>query len=509
MWDWNGFKFKWRKWFQFGIQLVWKSLALRTNWLASRSIWDSIDVRFKRFEIQWIWNSKDETWKLKTKLFCEISFKNDQKWRLQAQKRSSSVKLPSKVIIGFEACFLQKLKLWSSKTNRFCQTSFNNQALKLKNEVFLRDLLQKWSFENPKTKLFCEASFKHENLKLKNKAFLRDFLQKWNSETQKRNFSARLFSKMTCRPDSWLQYVLAIFQWMLQKDCACHEKVEPRHTNSCNCHARWSMLCNISAGRNLQPFHRFSVWSFKHRHYKARDPCACHAKSTLSDPLQIHHPCQRFCTPHELRHLLRILQLAKILAPAMRNAVWTFKNAPRPSVLNGVDFEIALAPQRGANVAKLNFQKRSEHAAWCLFLRKSFSRDSVVQILRRSTSKNAPNLPVFNNFDFQTALAPQSGANVAKLNLKKRSEHAAWCLFFAEIALAPQRGANFADILGSRSSTTPVFGSWLCEPSKPQNHGKTFRAIPTRQNLSCLESVLWNIFAGKHWCFKTWRQLSV
>ena len=73
---------------------------------------------------------------------------------------------------------------------------------------------------------------------------------------------------------------------------------------------------------------------------------------------------------------------------------------------------------------------------------KSLSHAGVVQILRSSTSKSAPSTPRFNDFDLR-------------------------------IALARRRGANFIDILGSRSSATPVFRTWLCEPSKPRNYGKT------------------------------------
>ena len=45
------------------------------------------------------------------------------------------------------------------------------------------------------TKLFCETSFKIEALKLKNEAFVRDFLQKRSFEAQKRSFCPRLPSK--------------------------------------------------------------------------------------------------------------------------------------------------------------------------------------------------------------------------------------------------------------------------------------------------------------------------
>ena len=182
---------------------------------------------------------------------------------------------------------------------------------------------------------------------------------------------------------------------MLQKYCACHEKVEPRHTKSCNCHAKWSLQSNTSVTWNLQPFHGFSVKGFKHRHHKARNHCACHAKRIVSDPLQIHHVCQRFCDPHELLRLPRILQRVEIPAPATRNTLSTSKNVPRPSVFNDFDFQIVLARRRGANFADFNFQKCSEHAAWCLFFVK-------------------------------IALARRRGANFVDVNFQKCSRHASF-----------------------------------------------------------------------------------
>ena len=133
------------------------------------------------------------------RLLCETSFKKEalkvkneaflrdvlQNGSFDAQKRSFSARLPS------------KMKLWSSKTKLLCETSFKNEALKLENEAFLRDFLQKWSVEalkrsisarlpskmklwSSKTKHFCETSFKNQALKLKNEAFVRDFLEKWH-----------------------------------------------------------------------------------------------------------------------------------------------------------------------------------------------------------------------------------------------------------------------------------------------------------------------------------------
>ena len=384
----NDLRFKW-----FGCQMIWGSSDLIVNWCVMQMILsnEAFLRDFLQFEALKL---KNKLWRSKTKQFRETSFENEalklkneaflrdflQKWSFEAQKRSFSARLPS------------KMKLWNSKTKLFCEASFKNEALKLKNEAILRDFLRKRSFSarlpskmklwSSKTKLFCETSFKNEALKFKNEAFLRDFLQNWSCEAQKRSFSARLPSKLKlwrsqtkhfCETSfkidmlsrhltSEFQYVLMISKWMLQKYCACHAKVAPRHTKSCDCHAKWSLQSNTSVTSNLQPFHGFSVGGFKHRHHRAPNHCACHAKRIVPDPLQIHHACPRFCNPHELLRLPRILQSVEIPAPATRNALWTSKNVPRPSVFNDFDFQIALARRRGANFAKLNFQKCSEHA---------------------------------------------------------------------------------------------------------------------------------------------------
>ena len=325
IWDLIDLVVNWLRWFE--IQLIWLSIDLRFKWVGCQLIWGSSDLDVKWFEVQMIWLSTDvwSKWFCQTKLFCETSFKNEalklqneaflrdllQNWSFEAQKRSLSARLPSKIY------------LWSSKTKHFCETSFKNDALKLKTEAFL------W---RSKTKHFCETSFKIDML------------------------SRHLTSEF--------RYVLIIFKWMLQKYCACREKVAPRHTKSCNCHAKWSLQSNTSVTWNLQPFHGCSVGGFKHRHHRARNHCACHAKRIVPDPLQIHHACQRFCNPHELLRMPRILQRVAIPAPATRNTLLTSKNVPRPSVFNDFDFRIVRARRRGANFAKLNFQKCSKPATF-------------------------------------------------------------------------------------------------------------------------------------------------
>ena len=368
-------------------------------------------------------------------------------------KRSFSARLPS------------KMKLWNSKTKLLCETSFKKWSFEAQKRSFCARLPSKMKLRRSKTKHFCETSFKNDML--------------------------------TGHLTSEFQYVLTIFKWMLQKYCACHAKVEPRHTKSCNCHAKWSLQSNTSVTWNLQPFHGFCVGGFKHRHHKARNHCACHAKRIVWDPLQIHHACQRFRNPHELLRLPRILQCVEIPAPATRNTVWRSKNVPSTRRFNDFDFQIVLARRRGANFDDFNFQKCSEPLcflrfwlpnraraqAWCKFWRlqlpkalrtsqfftiltsESLSRADVVQILPTSTSKSAPTMPIFNDFDFQ-------------------------------IALARRRGANFVTSWATDPPHPPVLRTWLFEPAKPQIYGKTqhfAHFLPAKS--SCLTSLLYHICA--------------
>ena len=192
-----------------GCQLIWDSNDLVVNRFEIQMSWLSIDLRFKWFGCEMIWGSSDlvvnwcviqmilsneaflrdflqkDALKLKNEAFLRDFLKT---WSFEAQKRSISAGLPS------------NMKLWRSKTKHFCETSFKIETVKLKNEAFLRDFLEKSIFEAPKrsfsarlpskmtlwhskiTKLFCETSFKIEALKIKNEAFLRDFLQNWHVE---------------------------------------------------------------------------------------------------------------------------------------------------------------------------------------------------------------------------------------------------------------------------------------------------------------------------------------
>ena len=179
-----------------------------------------------------------------------------------------------------------------------------------------------------------------------------------------------------------------------------------------------------------------------------RKPCACHGKSTLD-----------------------------------------LKKWSETWCLNVFDVQIALSLQHGTNFADLSFQKIPTVLWGCqsfsILTSEALPRHSVVQILRTWTPKSAPRLPLFNDFDFQTAFAPQ-------------------------------RGANFGDILGGRSSAPARFlGADFPSRRSPQNCGNNtaFRANPTRQNplistshlyhICAITSLCWQILGGNsHYSWK-------
>ena len=107
-----------------------------------------------------------------------------QKWSFEAQKRSFSARLPSKMGASklkneaFLQDFLQKWELRSSKTKLFCETSFKNGSFEAQKRSFSARLPSKMKLRSSKTKLFCETSFKNGASKLKNEKLLRDILQK-------------------------------------------------------------------------------------------------------------------------------------------------------------------------------------------------------------------------------------------------------------------------------------------------------------------------------------------
>ena len=310
------------------------------------------------------------------------------------------------------------MKLWSSKTKLFCETSFKNEALKiknealkLKNEAFLRDFLQNWSFEaqkrscsarlpsktklwRSKTKHFCETSFKNEALKLKNEGFLRDLLQKWSFEDQKRSISARLPSKRTCWPDTWPQNSNT-FQGFLSgyfKSTAPATKklsrgirspVTATRNDPCKGTLPWHEICNPSTDSASEASniditeHEIPAPATQNVPFKTlfkyttpanvlatlTNSCACHVFCNVSKSLRL--PREKHFEPQKVVRDPGVLTILTSKSCSHAGMVQTLptstsKSAPRLSVFNDFDFEIVLARRRGANFGVFNFQKCSE-----------------------------------------------------------------------------------------------------------------------------------------------------
>ena len=113
----------------------------------------------------------------------------------------------------------------SLKTKLFCETSSIFELNNVKNEAILRHFFIFWTRQHPKrsnfvrpiqflnlttskTKQFCETSFKNRKL------------------------SAALTASYQC--------VLRLFHSTCLKNCTCHEKLMPGHTECCTCHAKSS-----------------------------------------------------------------------------------------------------------------------------------------------------------------------------------------------------------------------------------------------------------------------------
>ena len=82
-----------------------------------------------------------------------------------------------------------------------------------------------------------------------------------------------------------------------------------------------------------------------------RNPCACHAKHTLTSTLK---------TPRN-RQFLTILTSKSFSRAGVVQILrsWTSKRAPKPSSFNDFNFRIALARRRGANFVDIFFGSRS------------------------------------------------------------------------------------------------------------------------------------------------------
>ena len=351
-----------------------------------------------------------ELWRSKTKQFCETSFKIE------------ALKLKNEAFVR-DFLQKWSFELWRSKTKQFCETSFKIAAFKLQNEAFVRDFLQKWIFEDQKrsnsarlpskttlwssktrlpskttlwsskTKLLCETSFKNDALKLKNEAFVRDFLQKWIFEDQKRNIFARLPSKMTSWPDAWPQNSNTFLRFLSER----FKSIAP-------------------ATKKLSRGIRSPVTATRNDHRKVTLPwheICNHSTDSASEASNIDIARREITAPATRNASFR--SLFKSTTPA--NVFATLTNSCACHVFCNVSKSLRLPREKHFEPPKTPRDRQF----LTILTSKSLSRAGVVQILRSSTSKSVLGLPVFNDFDFRIALARRRGANFARLNFQKCS----------------------------------------------------------------------------------------
>ena len=338
MWDSDDVKLKW-----FQVQMLRDSIGLRVIRFEIQLIGKSLNLRFNWCEVQLIWDSSSsriEIWKLKNEAFQRDFLQN---WSFPAQKRNFWAKLPSKLSFdaqkkNLSARLPSKMKLWSSKTRLFGETSFKDEASNFNSDAVLRDILQEWHVD--------------QTLDFKIPIRFRDF-QADASKVLHLPWKSRL-----------------------------------RHTNSSNCHAKWPLQSNVSVPWNLQPSRDSASEAWKSWNINLRKHCACHAKSTFQT-------------------------LFKPTTPA--NALATRANSCACRICCNVSTSLRLPREKHFEPPKVV----RDPGVLTVLPSKSLSRHSVVQILRSSASKNAPKPASFNDFDFQIALAPQRGANFGDLNFQK------------------------------------------------------------------------------------------
>ena len=107
---------------------------------------------------------------------------------------------------------------------------------------------------------------------------------------------------------SELQYEMRFFDVLWRKYCACHEKMSPRHTKSCNCHAKW---CQHSRSEFDDSFTKRAFRALRDRlqeHQILRLP----RKMTIFHHLQFRATLTTILHTSQNPHVLRISGFPKI-----------------------------------------------------------------------------------------------------------------------------------------------------------------------------------------------------
>ena len=107
---------------------------------------------------------------------------------------------------------------------------------------------------------------------------------------------------------SELQYEMRFFDVLWRKYCACHEKMSPRHTKSCNCHAKW---CQHSRSKFDDSFTKRAFRALRNRlqeHQILRLP----RKMTIFHHLQFRATLTTILRTSQNPHVLHISRFPKI-----------------------------------------------------------------------------------------------------------------------------------------------------------------------------------------------------
>ena len=424
-WLWVDVRFKW-----FGIRMFWDSIELVVNWFEVPMTWLSIDVCFK-----WFWLLSDLRFRwVGCQLMCDSNDFGCQ-FDLVCDSNDFVASSTELVVSWFEIRLI-----WLSNGLRFnwfgCQLMCDFQWFGCELDVtyliwgsndlvvnrceFQMILGVNWFaihvilvFDGSESQLWLRVV-----LRFNFSARLPWKMTRWRSKT-------KLFCETSFKNDtstrhlaSELQYVLAIFKRILQNSTAPATKKLRRGIWS-PVTATWNDHCKVTL-----PWHEIC------------NPSTDSASEASNIDIRKH----------------------EIPAPATRNASFRslFKSTTPANVFatltNSCACHVFCNASKSLRLPRENHFERPKTSRDRQFLTiltsESLSRAGAVQILRRPTSKSAPGMPRFNDFDFQIALARRRGANFVDVNFENKSAPGMprFNDFDFQIALARRRGANFVDV---------------------------------------------------------------
>ena len=143
---------------------------------------------------------------------------------------------------------------------------------------------------------------------------------------------------------SELQYEMRFFDVLRRKYCACHEKMNPRHTKSCNCHAKW---CQHSRSKFDDSFTKRAFRALQDRlqeHQILRLP----RKMTIFHHLQFRATLTTILHTSQNPHVLHISGFPKIDTARRRertSEIHLVKNTFRAGEMQIFDLEGNFSPR--------------------------------------------------------------------------------------------------------------------------------------------------------------------